>query len=70
MHESPSATVEVRSESVSARYLVTLGAQVLRAALAFISAAIVPRVLGPVAYGNYTFLLSTSSTVRLPIIRT
>jgi O-antigen/teichoic acid export membrane protein len=53
-----------RSESVSERYLVTLAAQVLRVALAFVAAAIVPRVLGPIAYGNYTFLLSTSSTLR------
>jgi O-antigen/teichoic acid export membrane protein len=53
-----------RAESAGARYLVTLAAQVLRAALAFISAAIVPRVLGPIAYGNYTFLLSTAATVR------
>jgi O-antigen/teichoic acid export membrane protein len=53
-----------RSESVGARFLVTLGAQGLRVALAFISAAIVPRLLGPAVYGNYTFLLSTSSTLR------
>jgi len=60
--DNPAA--EQRSESVGARYLVTLAAQVLRVALAFASAAIVPRVLGPIAYGNYTFLLSASATVR------
>jgi O-antigen/teichoic acid export membrane protein len=54
----------LRSESVSSRYAVTLGAQVFRLLLSLISATVVPRALGPAIYGNYSFLLSTSSTLR------
>jgi O-antigen/teichoic acid export membrane protein len=49
---------------VSSRYTVTLAAQVLRLLVSLITAAIVPRTLGPAIYGNYSFLLSTSSTIR------
>ena len=52
------------AESVSSRYIVTLGAQVFRLLLSFATAAIVPRALGPTIYGNYTFLLSTSAAIR------
>jgi O-antigen/teichoic acid export membrane protein len=51
-------------DSVSSRYAVTLGAQLLRLLLSLISAVIVPRTLGPGMYGNYSFLLSTASTLR------
>jgi O-antigen/teichoic acid export membrane protein len=52
------------SESVSSRYVVTLGAQVFRLLLSLATAAMVPRALGPVVYGNYSFLLSTSAALR------
>jgi O-antigen/teichoic acid export membrane protein len=52
------------AESVSSRYIVTLGAQVFRLLLSFATATIVPRALGPATYGNYTFLLSTSGAIR------
>ncbi len=52
------------AESVRSRYIVTLGAQVFRMFLSAISAAIVPRALGPAAYGDYSFLLSTSTAIR------
>src|ERR1700689_3811712 len=55
---------EFRPESVRSRYLVTLSAQVFRLMLSLISATIVPRALGPAVYGNYSFLLSTSATLR------
>jgi O-antigen/teichoic acid export membrane protein len=55
---------ELKSESVRSRYAVTLSAQVFRLLLSLISATIVPRALGPAIYGNYSFLLSTSSTLR------
>jgi O-antigen/teichoic acid export membrane protein len=55
---------EFRAESVRSRYVVTLSAQVFRLMLSLISATIVPRALGPAIYGNYSFLLSTSSTLR------
>src|SRR6202051_1462627 len=54
----------MQSESVRSRYAVTLGAQVFRLLLSLISATIVPRALGPAIYGNYSFLLSTSTTLR------
>jgi O-antigen/teichoic acid export membrane protein len=53
-----------KAESVRSRYAITLGAQVFRLLLSLISATIVPRTLGPVVYGNYSFLLSTSATLR------
>jgi O-antigen/teichoic acid export membrane protein len=67
MVRDPTELVEgtdLKSESVSSRYVVTLSAQVFRLMLSLISATIVPRTLGPSVYGNYSFLLSTSSTLR------
>jgi O-antigen/teichoic acid export membrane protein len=55
---------ELRPESVRSRYVVTLSAQVFRLMLSLISATIVPRTLGPAVYGNYSFLLATSTTLR------
>src|SRR6202163_1741661 len=55
---------EFRPGSGRARYGVTLRAQVFRLMLSLISATIVPRALGPAVYGNYSFLLSTSATLR------
>jgi O-antigen/teichoic acid export membrane protein len=52
------------AESVRSRYAVTFGAQVFRMLLSLVSAAIVPRALGPAVYGNYSFLLSTSAAFR------
>ena len=52
------------SESVRSRYTVTLTAQIFRMLLSLITAAIVPRTLGPAMYGNYSFLLSTSTALR------
>jgi len=51
-------------DGVGARYAVTLAAQGFRMLSSLIAAAIVPRTLGPVLYGNYTFLLSTAGTLR------
>jgi len=67
MTADPAQRVEAagfRPESVRSRYVVTLSAQVFRLAVSLISATIVPRALGPAAYGNYSFLLSTSTTLR------
>jgi O-antigen/teichoic acid export membrane protein len=55
---------ELKPESVRSRYAVTLGAQVFRLLLSLVSATVVPRALGPALYGNYSFLLSTSTTLR------
>lgn len=54
----------LKPESVRSRYVVTLGAQIFRLLLSLITAAIVPRVLGPAMYGSYSFLLSTSNALR------
>jgi O-antigen/teichoic acid export membrane protein len=51
-------------ESVSSRYAVTLAAQLFRLLVSLVTAAIVPRTLGPATYGNYNFLLSTSAALR------
>lgn len=51
-------------DSVRSRYLVTLGTQVFRLLLSVLSAAVVPRTLGPAIYGNYSFLLSTAAALR------
>jgi O-antigen/teichoic acid export membrane protein len=51
-------------ESVRSRYAVTLGAQVVRMLLSVVTAAVVPRTLGPAAYGGYSFILSTSTAIR------
>lgn len=53
-----------RAESVRSRYAVTLGAQIFRLLVSLVTAAIVPRTLGPATYGSYSFLLSTSAAVR------
>lgn len=53
-----------RAESVRSRYAVTLGAQVFRLLVSLVTAAIVPRTLGPAIYGSYSFLLSTSAAIR------
>jgi O-antigen/teichoic acid export membrane protein len=57
-------SAEIKSESVNSRYVVTLGAQIFKLLLSLITATIVPRALGPAVYGNFSFLLSTSSTLR------
>jgi O-antigen/teichoic acid export membrane protein len=59
MSETPA-----ESESVRSRYAVTLTAQLFRLMLSVITAAIVPRALGPESYGNYNFLMSTSAALR------
>ncbi len=57
-------STQLTPESVSSRYTVTLAAQVFRLLVSLVTAAIVPRTLGPAIYGNYTFLLSTSAAMR------
>jgi hypothetical protein len=52
------------TESVFRRYVATLGAQSVRLVLSVIAASVVPRVLGPVAFGNYSYLATTASTLR------
>ena len=51
-------------ESVRRRYLVTLLAQFSRLAISVVTAGVAPRVLGPVVFGNYNFLLNAASTLR------
>lgn len=51
-------------EGVGRRYLATLAAQVVRLGYSIVAAIIVPRALGPVAYGNYNFVLATAATLR------
>ena len=53
-----------RSESVQARYAVTLLTQVVQIALSVVTAGIVPKALGPSAYGSYNFILGMAATLR------
>jgi O-antigen/teichoic acid export membrane protein len=53
-----------RLESIRSRYVVTLSTQLFRLALSIVTAGIVPRALGPAAYGSYNFLMSATSTLR------
>jgi O-antigen/teichoic acid export membrane protein len=60
----PLSAAHSTPDSVRSRYVVTLGSQVFRLLLSVVSATIVPRTLGPIIYGNYSFLLSTAATLR------
>lgn len=51
-------------DRLGSRYLATLTAQGVRLVTSFVVAVIVPRTLGPVVYGTYTFLLQTAAMLR------
>ncbi len=53
-----------KPESIRSRYAATLIAQFFQMGVSLVTAAIVPRVLGPASYGNYTFLVGASNTLR------
>jgi O-antigen/teichoic acid export membrane protein len=50
--------------SVRARFVFTVGANLLRAALSFVTGMLLARSLGPVAFGNMSFLLGTFVAIR------
>ncbi|MBL8089815.1 MAG: oligosaccharide flippase family protein [Anaerolineales bacterium] len=52
------------AESVRRRYIATLFTQFIQLIATIITSGIVPRALGPAAFGNYNFLLNTASTIR------
>jgi O-antigen/teichoic acid export membrane protein len=54
----------IPSDSISKRYLFTLGTNLARLFIGFITAGLVPRALGPVNYGNFNFLISSFNTIR------
>ncbi len=51
-------------DSIRSRYVVTLGVQFFRLLQSAVSSTLVLRALGPIIYGNYSFLLSTATTLR------
>jgi O-antigen/teichoic acid export membrane protein len=51
------------SLSVSVRIVVSLAASAIRLALSFITGLMIARVLGPVAYGDYSFLLGSFTAI-------
>ncbi len=51
-------------EGIRRRYTATLLTQCVQMMSSAVTAAIVPRALGPIGYGNYNFLLSTAATLR------
>lgn len=50
--------MENKAPSLARRYLVKLGANAIGLVFNFVNVSIVPRTLGPAAYGNFEFLLS------------
>lgn len=51
-------------ESLRRRYAATLLTQFIQFVATIVTSGIVPRALGPAAFGNYNFLLNTASTIR------
>jgi O-antigen/teichoic acid export membrane protein len=51
-------------QSIGVRYAATLGAQTVRLVYSVAAAVLAPRALGPATYGEYSFLLSTATTLR------
>lgn len=51
-------------ESLRRRYAATLLTQFIQLIATIVTSGIVPRALGPAAFGNYNFLLNTASTIR------
>jgi O-antigen/teichoic acid export membrane protein len=51
-------------DSIRYRYLATLLARFVQLGASAIAITVVPRALGPAAYGSYAFLLTTAATVR------
>ncbi|MFN8413203.1 MAG: oligosaccharide flippase family protein [Anaerolineales bacterium] len=58
------ALVTVKTESIKHRYAITLFTQFVQLAASIATAGVVPRALGPAAFGNYNFLLTTAATIR------
>lgn len=54
---------EERSDSLKKRYLAKLSVNLIGLAVGIVTQAIIPRGLGPTAYGNYSFLTSFFSRV-------
>jgi O-antigen/teichoic acid export membrane protein len=51
-------------DSIRRRYGASLVAQCFQFAFSAVTATIVPRALGPIIYGNYSFLLNMASSIR------
>lgn len=51
-------------ESLRRRYAATLLTQFIQLIATLVTSGIVPRALGPAAFGTYNFLLNTASTIR------
>ena len=61
----PASTGETAApESMRTRFLATFAARLIQTALSFVSAAVVPRSLGPKSYGDYGFLMNTAGSIR------
>ncbi|HMH50526.1 MAG TPA: hypothetical protein VK548_09865 [Candidatus Acidoferrum sp.] len=52
------------ADSIRYRYLATLLARFVQLGASAITLTVVPRALGPVAYGSYAFLMTTAASVR------
>ncbi len=58
------ATIQTGTERIRTRYAFTFISQSIQLLLSFVTAGIVPKVLGPSDFGNYSFILNTASTFR------
>ena len=58
------AAIQAPREGIAQRYAATLAAQIVQLAAGVAGAGIVPRALGPAAYGDYNFLLTMAATIR------
>lgn len=54
----------LNSKSVKARFLVSIGSNVIRSMIGFISGLLIARGLSPSGYGDLTFLLGTFIAIR------
>jgi O-antigen/teichoic acid export membrane protein len=58
------AAATAKPEPIAHRYLATLLSQGVQLAASAAAAAVVPRQLGPAAFGSYSFLLTMAGTLR------
>lgn len=53
----------VNNQDVKIRFLITLFVNTVRLGLGFITGVVIARTLGPVGYGNYSFLLGSFASI-------
>ena len=59
---------ELPTESVGARYAGTILARLAQLGASAVSSLVVPRFLGPLMYGNFSFLQNMSATIHRRVL--